>query len=531
MVRFWRVVSFFLLLLLLTACPGTSGDSAPTISSFAATPNAVAAGQAVTLSWQVAGVVTSLSIDNGVGNVTGTQTTVFPAATTTYTLTAANAAGGTTATATVTVGGSPTGTAPTGSFGVGLSQSEVHSDAGTAITSPSDPRVVHVSARGSFFAVANYADADGISSMVPYIANSTPAGMSADLTEGTPVNGFTLTTLACDLAANPTNVTCVYQIGVGSIPNISALPGAGGEFAYVFKLRATDTTGAENATSTRGYVVVGGGATTDPTDPTDATDPTDPTNPTVQHTLTVTKPTNGEVAATGIACGDVGSSCQKAYPAGTVVTLTATPAAGYKFDAWGGACSGAGACKLKMDADKTVSATFAPLPNHTLTVTAPTNGKITATGIDCGNGATDCDEVYSEGTTVQLKAEPDVGWTVDSWTGACAGSSTTCTLTVDADKSVSVTFTAAATPKHLLTVKNNTNDGGLVTSSPGTINCPSVCSESFDEGTTVTLTASPAANYTVLGWFGACNTATPVCTVKMNGDRTVNVIFNYTPGP
>lgn len=76
----------------------------PSILSFTANPTAVTWGQTSTLSWVVNGA-TSVSIDNGVGDVSnylGIRVTLRQ--TTTYTLTAANSAGSTTARATVTVG-------------------------------------------------------------------------------------------------------------------------------------------------------------------------------------------------------------------------------------------------------------------------------------------------------------------------------------------------------------------------------------------------------------------------------------------
>ena len=77
--------------------------SKPVISSFTATPASIDSGNASTLAWSVSGA-TSLSINQGVGTVTGAASkSVTPAATTTYTLTATNAAGSTTATAAVTV--------------------------------------------------------------------------------------------------------------------------------------------------------------------------------------------------------------------------------------------------------------------------------------------------------------------------------------------------------------------------------------------------------------------------------------------
>jgi hypothetical protein len=74
----------------------------PVINSFAAAPTSISAGGTSTLSWSVTGA-TSLSIDQGVGVVTGTSKDVTPSATTIYTLTATNATGNATATATVTV--------------------------------------------------------------------------------------------------------------------------------------------------------------------------------------------------------------------------------------------------------------------------------------------------------------------------------------------------------------------------------------------------------------------------------------------
>lgn len=74
------------------------------IASFTASPTTIDAGGSSTLSWSVTGAA-SLSINNGVGDVTGsTSTSVSPTSTTTYTLTATNSANeSVTATVTVTV--------------------------------------------------------------------------------------------------------------------------------------------------------------------------------------------------------------------------------------------------------------------------------------------------------------------------------------------------------------------------------------------------------------------------------------------
>lgn len=76
----------------------------PSILAFSVEPTTIEPGQSATLRWNVSGA-TSISIDQGIGHVSPTDThTVTPRESTTYTLTAVGPSGGqSTATATVTV--------------------------------------------------------------------------------------------------------------------------------------------------------------------------------------------------------------------------------------------------------------------------------------------------------------------------------------------------------------------------------------------------------------------------------------------
>ncbi len=74
----------------------------PVITTFTATPDSLISGQNSLLAWTVSGT-TSVSIDNGVGVVSGSSVSVSPTTTTTYTLTATGPGGTATASVTVTV--------------------------------------------------------------------------------------------------------------------------------------------------------------------------------------------------------------------------------------------------------------------------------------------------------------------------------------------------------------------------------------------------------------------------------------------
>lgn len=77
--------------------------------------------------------------------------------------------------------------------------------------------------------------------------------------------------------------------------------------------------------------------------------------------LTVTVEGDGHVTSTpqAIDCPPV---CKADFKDFEKVTLTATPSSGWTFQAWGGDCSGAGACEVVMDTQHAVTATFTQPP-------------------------------------------------------------------------------------------------------------------------------------------------------------------------
>jgi hypothetical protein len=131
---------------------------------------------------------------------------------------------------------------------------------------------------------------------------------------------------------------------------------------------------------------------------------------------------------------------------------------------------------------------------------------------------------YPPGTKVTLTAKPASGYVFSNWGGDCAGiSSTTCSLTMDSNKTVSATFIKASV-NYTLTV--NKSGSGTITSYPSGINCGTDCSNTYTSGTSVTLVAAPEAGSTFTRWSGGtCSGSSPTCSFNMNSNISVTANF------
>jgi hypothetical protein len=159
-------------------------------------------------------------------------------------------------------------------------------------------------------------------------------------------------------------------------------------------------------------------------------------------------------------------------------------------------------------------------------------GNITITPGVCGNNSCPLSVVsgaftFSSGTVVTLSGTPDTGSTFSGWTGACTNTTGSCTVTMNANKSVNAKFdvTSGGTIFNLTVNKSGTGTG-TVTSSPSGINCgTTACAFGFSSGTVVTLTATPNTGSTFAGWSGACTNASGTCTLTMSQAQNVTASF------
>ena len=162
--------------------------------------------------------------------------------------------------------------------------------------------------------------------------------------------------------------------------------------------------------------------------------------------------------------------------------------------------------------------------SYTVTVTKPTNGSITGSGINCGTSGAVCSITVAPGTEVALTATADSAKVFTAWGGSCSGSLTTCTLTVGSNRTVTATFAVTRT----LTINSPTNARITGTTVPpgatAQLDCGSgftTCSASVVDGTVVQLHITVDELYALDEWTGCDSVTDGVCSVTIDEDTTI----------
>jgi len=118
------------------------------------------------------------------------------------------------------------------------------------------------------------------------------------------------------------------------------------------------------------------------------------------------------------------------FDAGTQVTITATPAKGYRFDHWGEGITGtANPANLFIDGNKTITAYF--IKQYTLNVSSdPSEGG----SVTPGTGLVDA------GTKIQFAAVPSFTYYLKNWVGTGSNNDVSPSMTINNDTSVTAIF-------------------------------------------------------------------------------------------
>ena len=198
---------------------------------------------------------------------------------------------------------------------------------------------------------------------------------------------------------------------------------------------------------------------------------------------------------------------QTIFDYGTIVQLTPSPSVGYTFSSWTGDATGsANPLSVTMNANKSVTANFT-LNAYTLNITA-TNGSVVKNPSQT---------TYNHGTSVQLTATPNAGYTFTSWSGDATGSTNPLTVSMTSNKNITANFTAIAGSFTL----NVTAVNGTVVKNPDLVG--------YVSGASVQLTATPNSGYTFSSWSGDATGSINPVTVLMNSNKNVTANFTVIP--
>ncbi len=224
------------------------------------------------------------------------------------------------------------------------------------------------------------------------------------------------------------------------------------------------------------------------------------------------------------------SSCTSQVERNVSINLTAVPDEEHEFLNWQGPpnCASELQCTVVTGQTNNVTATFVKVTKYKLTVQLAGNGSVTSSpsGITCG---TDCTQSYAQGRNVTLTATPSNGYQFSGWSGSninCPGTGN-CSITMNSATTVKANFTLLS---NNVTVSVAVSGSGQVNSNPGNIACPGGCSATLPNGSTINLTAIPAAKFQFSGWTGdaaSCGN-TNTCSLKVLGNMQIGALFTST---
>ncbi len=158
-----------------------------------------------------------------------------------------------------------------------------------------------------------------------------------------------------------------------------------------------------------------------------------------------------------------------------------------------------------------------------IAVTKVGTGTVTGAGGSINCGAT-CSANLTPDASETLTASAPSNGVFNGWSGACTGNASVCSFTATGSLSTTATFHT------VFTLSIGRGGNGSVSGTPNgefgtSINCGSSCSAKFQQGSSVTLTATPAAGQNFTGWSGSCSGTNPVCAVTISADTKVQANF------
>ena len=202
------------------------------------------------------------------------------------------------------------------------------------------------------------------------------------------------------------------------------------------------------------------------------------------------------------------------YQEDTNVTVIAFPASGYEFVNWSGSDQlldpGGTTTTLPLTSNTILTANFNFVGTDTYDLTinvSPANA-----GTTTGHGT------YESGRLVPIEAIPNPGYEFESWTGGevTAPTEAETTYQLFSDQTLTANFQYVGLPDHTLTLQANPLEAGTLTGAG-----------EYEEGTEVSIQATPATGYEFLGWTGGSPADPSESSTSITLESNTTLIANF----
>tara|TARA_R100001143_G_scaffold52481_2_gene47670 strand:+ start:32281 stop:34593 length:2313 start_codon:yes stop_codon:yes gene_type:complete len=201
------------------------------------------------------------------------------------------------------------------------------------------------------------------------------------------------------------------------------------------------------------------------------------------------------------------------FESGRSLEISATANEHWVFSRWEGDHSGTvNPSVISMSSNKDIAAIFVKR-DYPLTVLVEGEGSV---GEEVVQERT---TEYEHGTVVRLTPEPADGWEFNEWLGDAEGSENPLTITVEGETEVKARFTRIEHPVTL-----NIEGEGSVLSDGETLGT----TESFPEGSTITLTAQPEEEWIFSSWSGDITSNENPIELEIDGPIEITATFFRT---
>jgi uncharacterized repeat protein (TIGR02543 family) len=196
------------------------------------------------------------------------------------------------------------------------------------------------------------------------------------------------------------------------------------------------------------------------------------------------------------------------YAAGSIISVTSTPATGYQFANWtegGSVVSTSTSYSFTASANRTLVANFSQI-----TYVVSTSSNPAAGGTSTGGGG------FNYGSSVTVTATPASGYLFVNWTegGSAISTNASYTFTVTSGRTIVANFSQII---YTVTTSSSPAAGGT-SSGDGT----------YSSGSSATVTATPSTGYQFVNWTQGGSSVSTSASYSFTVTSNITLVANFT---